>query len=229
MQAQEVEEEWLLYQLSFDDWIWCAFFYLPSYFDWTMARPSQPVYDYAKTLLQYLQWQDGGKQNRRWVLKSVGYLADMDAVNQCYPNATYLHTHRDPRDTIPSWAKFASALWTYKAKATPTKMVGEEMLKNWSVAMQRYLEARKRLKLDQRILDVPYDMVREDPMTIIRKLYSLANLSLDAHSEQTMTNWHQSNEQFKHGKHEYSLKEFGLSNEKIDNAFSDYIQQFINR
>jgi hypothetical protein len=229
MDEQEVEEEWLLYTLTFDDWIWCALMFLPSYFDWTMARPSQPVYDYVKTILQYLQWQDGGKQGRRWVLKSVGYLADMDALNHCYANATYLHTHRDPRDTIPSWAKFASALWTYKAKPVAPEQVGQEMLRSWSTAINRYLEARQRLALDERILDVAYEQVRQDPMGVIRQLYQRANLPLAKEAEDKMAAWHKTNEQFKHGKHEYSLSEFGLSEAQIDNAFSAYIDRFIAR
>ena len=230
MQSNEVDEEWILYTHTFDDWIWCAFAYLPSYFDWSLSRPSLPKYEYVKSMLQYLQWQDGGRRGRRWVLKSVGYIADMDSVIHCYPNAVFLHTHRDPRDSIPSWAKFVSELWTYKAASTPPKEeIGALMLHYWSTAMKRYLESRDRLQLDDRIMDVPYQMVRSNPIQIARNLYDKAGMSLSIDAESAMLNWHQNNEQFKHGKHEYSLNEFGLNEAMIDDAFADYIERFIER
>lgn len=227
MHAMEVEEEWLLYTLTFDDWIWCALLYVPSLFDWSMGRDRQAVYDYAKSLLQYLQWQDGGKQGRRWVLKSVGYIADMDAVNSCYPNATYLHTHRDPKSTIPSWTKFVSAIWNERAEPVDPKEAGRQMLYQWSIATERYLDSRQRLDLEDRILDVPYERVREDPMSIIRELYELAGMEMSADAESKMAGWHNSNEQYKNGRHSYSLAEFGLSEECIDEAFATYLERFI--
>ena len=75
-----------------------------------MKRPSIEAFRYVKTLLQYLQWQDGGKRNSPWVMKAIGYIANMDSLLECYPNATVVHPHRDPRETIPSYAKFIGGL-----------------------------------------------------------------------------------------------------------------------
>lgn len=227
MHAMEVEEEWLLYSLTFEDWIWCALLYVPSLFDWSMGGDRQAVYSYVKSVLQYLQWQDGGRRGRRWILKSVGYIADMDAVVSCYPKATFLHTHRDPRATIPSWAKFVSAIWNVRGQPVSPRQVGQDVLHQWSTAMKRYLEARDRLRLDNRILDVPYERVRQDPMGIIAELYRIAGMELSPEAQGVMAGWHESNEQYKHGRHEYSLAEFGLTEPDIDQAFAEYRARFI--
>ena len=95
--------------------------------------------------------------------------------------------------------------------------------------MARYLEARDRLKLDGRILDVKYEDIRSDPMAVVRAVYSKAGLPLTPMAEQKMQAWHDSNEQGRFGKHEYSLAEFGLSEASIDAAFADYIKRFISR
>lgn len=95
--------------------------------------------------------------------------------------------------------------------------------------MNRYLEARDRLGLNGRILDVSYEQVRNDPMTIMKEIYRRAGLDFSAEAEQKMAQWHAGNEQGRYGKHEYSLEEFGLSEAGIDQAFAAYIKRFIRR
>ena len=227
--AEEVEEEWMLYQFTFEDWIWCQFTPCYEYFDWVMRRPSLPAFRYVKQMLQYLQWQDGGKRGRPWVLKTVGYIANMDALLACYPNATFVHMHRDPRETIPSYAKVQSLMWSQQGNPVDPHVVGRETLKMWSTAMRRYLETRNRLKLNDRILDVKYETIRTDPMSVIREVYRRANRELTDAEHQKMAAWHNNNEQHRFGRHDYSLQAFGLTEADVDQAFDQYIRRFIKR
>ena len=232
VEQQEVEEEWLLYMSTFDDWSWVQVLPSPSYFDWVMSRPSIEVFRYVKTILQYLQWQDGGRGgkngDRPWVLKAVGYIANMDSLLACYPNATLVHAHRDPLDTIPSYSKMVSGLWPLYANPVAPKFLGTEMLRTWSTAMERYVEARERLRLNDRILDVKYEQIRSDPMTAIRAIYQRTGRTLSWEAEHKMTDWHNQNEQGRYGKHDYSLDEFGLNQAAIRNAFAGYLNKFSN-
>lgn len=225
----EVDEDWVIFMLTFDEWCWTNMVPSPSYFDWVMQRPSLAPYRYVKTIIQYLQWQDGGKRGRPWIMKGIGYIANMDSLLECYPNATLVHAHRDPRQTIPSYAKFEANVWPIQSKPLDSHFVGRETLRMWRLAMERYLAARDRLKLDKRILDVDYELIRADPMAVMRAVYERAGLAMDAIAEQKMQAWHNSNEQGQFGKHEYSLEEFGLSEAAIDDAFADYIKRFIKR
>ena len=99
----------------------------------------------------------------------------------------------------------------------------------WRTAMDRYLKARDGLKAQDRVVDVAYDQVRTDPMSIVREVYKSAGRTMSAEAEKKMSDWHKNNEQHQHGKLEYSLEEFGLSETVIDNAFSEYIHRFIKR
>jgi hypothetical protein len=229
VQAQEVEENWAMLLPTFDNWVWNATTPMPSYFDWVIDRPSVETFGYEKTCLQYLQWQDGGKQGRSWVLKSTGSIADMDALVACYPNATFVHPHRDPRDTTPSWAKFMCGMWGLQANLPDPSVIGAESQKHWSAAMARYLEARERLGLDDRIVDVKYEQVRTDPMAIMHEVYRRCGREVSRDAERKMAAWHAGNEQGQHGRHEYSLQEFGLSESGVDAAFAGYIERFIER
>jgi hypothetical protein len=90
------------------------------------------------------------------------------------------------------------------------------------------LQVRQRLGLDGRILDVDYEMVRSDPMQIIRDAYALSPHTLTDDAGQKMLAWHHENEQGKHGQHTYSLAEFGLTDTQIQSNFGTYMQRFIH-
>ena len=226
---QEVEEDWTLYTFGCQDWLWCQFMYVPSCFDWVMANSSLEVYRDVKVMLQYLQWQDGGKQGRPWILKSVGHIANMEALLECYPKATLVHPHRDPRSTIPSYSKLMTASWPRYGHPVDLHVTGTEVLKQWRTAIARYLKSRDQMGLDGRIIDVKYEQVREDPISVIRQIYQRAGIPLSAEAEQKMIDWHNSNEQHAAGAFKYSLEEFGLTEAKIDTAFAEYIRRFIER
>ena len=224
----DVEEEGLVYQMSFKDFTWSVLLDSPEYFEWIMSESCVEGYLLAKRVFQYLQWQDGGKRNRPWIFKSVPHLMYIDTLMETFPNATLIQPHRDPHKCIPSFAKFSDGLISIYADSLNDKHEhGAETLKTWSVAMQRYLDVRDRLKLDDRILDVDYEMVREDPMSIIRQAYARSSYELTAEADQKMLDWHNQNIQGKHGRHEYSLEEYGLSDADIEQNFSQYMTRFI--
>ena len=229
VEQQEADEDWTMYMMTFADWMWFNFFPTPSYVDWVMQRSSLDAYRYMQTVMKYLQWQDGGRQGRPWVMKGIGYMANLDSLLDCYPDATLIHSHREPQQTIPSFAKTMAALWPIQSTQLDPRFIGKEVMRIWRIVIERYLEARDRLKLDGRIVDVQYEQVRNDPVLIARKVYESRQSKLSAVAEQKMAAWHNSNEQGRFGKHEYSLAEFGLTSAKIDEAFSDYIKRFIKR
>jgi hypothetical protein len=228
VEQQEVEEAWTLHYMTFDDWSWGLTTPMSSWFDWVMSRSSLEPFRYVKAILQYLQWQDGGKRGRPWILKSAGYIANLDSLLACHPNATLVHSHRDPRDTIPSWSKFNTGLYSITANPLDPHFIGAEVQRTWSIAMDRYLEARARLALNERILDVKYEQIRTDPLPIMTEVYRRAGRRLDSQAERKMAHWHDTNEQGRYGKHQYSLEEFGLSEQGIETSFRDYIRRFIN-
>ena len=214
---------------TFDDWVWTNLTALPSFFDRVSRRPSLPPYRYVKKTLQYLQWQDGGKRDRPWVLKGVGHAANLDSLLDCYPNATLVQPHRDPLDTIPSYAKLETGIWEIQANPLDPHHIGRETLRMWKWAIDRCLDARDRLGLNGRIVDVDYEQVRTDPMSVMRAVYRQAGREMSAEAEGAMRTWHETNEQGSRGAHVYSLAEFGLTAEQVDETFAEYIKRFIAR
>ena len=122
-----------------------------------------------------------------------------------------------------------TASWPRYGHPVDLHVTGTEVLKQWRTAMTRYLKSRDQMGLDGRIIDVKYEQVREDPISVIRQIYQRAGIPLSAEAEQKMIDWHNSNEQHAAGAFKYSLEEFGLTEAKIDTAFAEYIRRFIER
>jgi len=233
MAANEVDEEFVLFDFTCDPSVSGFSIYLPLFFheDWIagMERDAdREAYRYVQTLLKYMQWQDGGKRGRPWIMKAVMHTPHMDALLECFPKATLVHCHRDPLSAIPSIAKLQWAGWTSRA-LVDKKFAGRGFLEWAAASMNRYLEARKRMQLDARILDVKYESIRDDIMPVIREIYRRARREPTTDAVAAMQQWERNNEQGKHGHHSYSLAEFGLTEEMINDALKEYIARFIDR
>ena len=231
--AEQVEEELVLFDYVLDESVRGFNHVLPLFFyeEWVPGKDREAdreAYRYLRTLFQYLQWQDGGRRDRPWILKCVSHLAHLDSLLEFFPKATIVHCHRDPRNSVPSFVKLMEVMWEFKTNVDK-KVIGLKCFEWCSAAISRYLEARDRLGLDGRIVDVKYEHIRDDVMSVMRRVYERAGLELTNEAEQAMLEWEQKNEQGKHGAHVYSLEEYGLSEELIDRAFADYISRFIDR
>jgi len=231
MAAEQVDEDWKVFTYEFNDWYQFVRNPSRSWHDWIISRKEPPDignYLYARSIFQYLQWQQGGRGNRRWLMKSCGHLAHMEELITVFPKATLVHVHRHPGTCLPSFAKLTFDIGALRVADADPKFIGEKILDWEKTSISRYLATRDRLGLDSRIFDVPYDQIRSDPMPIFREIYRRAGHTLTAEAERGMLQWEKENEQGKHGQHIYSLEQFGLSEQKIDDAFGEYLRRFIN-
>jgi Sulfotransferase family len=235
MGAQLVDSDIALFEQSFDLHVLGLTPRLPLFAldQWAPGvadtRGDREAYAYLRTLLKYLQWQDGGKRHRPWILKSIIHHAHMDTALQTFPRATFIHTQRDPRDSVASFAKLQYAAFNTRSRNIDKHWMGQRVLDYCALGMARYMDARDRLKLDDRIVDLKYEDVRTHILPAIRDAYRRAGRTLSGAAEQAMQQWEQDNEQHKLGRHSYSLEEFGLSNQQIDRAFAPFIERFIRR
>jgi hypothetical protein len=231
MALDEVEEDFLLFEFVLDPST-CGFNgHVPLFFqdDWAPGFEERMIdweaYKYLRLQLQYLQWQDGGRRGRPWILKCIPHSAHLDCLLTVFPKATVVQCHRNPLSCVPSATKLMRELWSVKTQVD-VKDIGKQMLRWTSRMMERNLEARNRLALDQCIFDVRYEDVRSNVMPIIKQIYDRTGWDLTTDIEQRMHEWERKNEQGKHGEHRYSLEESGLDVGMIENAFARYIQRF---
>ena len=217
--ADEADEDAHLAIMSFDYSPLYFVFPSPSYLEWTRKRPQKAAHNFVKKMLQYLQWQDGGRRGRRWVLKNPGSLGFLRALHETFPKALFIHSHRDMSEVVPSYCRLIEGMYQTLLEPIELHEHGRNALTYWGPEMARYHQERSALGDAIDMIDVPYLEIVRDPMAVIHEIYRRAQTPFSKNAETAMQVWSDANKQHKHGKATYSLERYGLTRELIAERF----------
>ena len=207
---------------DFNSYQFSAQLYLPSYMEWFSHHSDMlGTMRFHKRFLQYLQ--SGGVKAERWLLKTPVHLMRLSEIFEVYPDARIIMTHRPPADVVSSTASLISSVRSlYSDKEDPV-VTGHEQADFWSLSFNRFLESRKTLQKEDQIIDLKFEDFIRDQMGTIRKIYERFGWELTDVAERNFKNFLAENPKDKHGKHEYSLDTFGLTEDNINRQFSQYL------
>lgn len=223
--THEPEEEVLLLQLSFrtvgTPWVCHGY----SFIDWVVQQDQAPAYADLKRTLQYLQWQDGGRRGRPWLLKAPIHLHALEVVLATFPRATVVHCHRDPQQVVPSTAQMQEIFHhAYGASHVALEQIGRNVLLS---AHSWESNLAQRAKLDPgQILDVDYPEICSDLGAVVTRILASRGEESSAEQLATIAGWEQEYPQYLHGRSTYSLDRYGLTPAQIDEAFAAYTAFF---
>lgn len=195
----------------------------PHYRDWYLKADAVQGYEWHKRVLQYYQ---SNYSKPRWVLKAPQHIRFLETIFQVYPDACVIQTHREPYKTMPS---LASLIYTTRSALTTDidpHHVGQTELAVWSYLIQCGVDARENLNKEDQIFDFYFEDTIKDPLPSIERLYEQFNLELSAETAKVMREHMANKPMGKHGKHSYSLEQFGMSRQMVDDAFVDYRKKF---
>lgn len=224
--ADEANEDAFLLDMTFESMVQTVGVRVPSYSAWLRDRPQDAVYAYERTLLQFLQWQDGGRNGRPWILKSPCHLGSLGALAGAFPKVTVVHNHRDLAVALPSLARLVELARRTMTDEIDLVALGDELLSMWSHDAAKYVEVRDRLGDRLPVIDVQYDEIVGDPISVIRKIYGIQGRPLSSDAEERMRLWEKENPQYRYGRKPYSLERYGLTPERINEAFRPYLDCF---
>ncbi|WP_345497720.1 sulfotransferase family protein [Nocardia callitridis] len=220
--ADQVEECWQLLRQSAMSVSYECLGYLPGYSEWLRTQDWTGAYRRHRRNLQLIGLPD---KQRRWVLKNPSHLFALDAIFEVYPDALIVQLHRDPRTIIASVCSLneqASDGWSTEFKG---EVVGSTQLDLWARGADRFLEDRKRHNPNQ-FCDVYYDDFVTNPIGTTASIYEHFGLPLSNKAVATMTALHaESTGGAARPTHRYSLADFGLSAEQVDERFATYRTQ----
>jgi hypothetical protein len=181
---------------------------------------------FLERLCQYLQWQSGGRNGRTLVLKTPVHLGNLDMVTRWFPAATVVVCHRDPRITIPSSAKLLEAIQALATDDIDRCSIGDHVVDYFSTAATAHLEQRDSLGDALRVYDIDYTQILEDPMPAIHDILAQHGVDITASDEAAIEGWVATNPQHRFGRHEYRGEDYGLSDQRIADAFEGYMTRF---
>ena len=228
MDAMGPDEDIMLLEQSFYSFNIQSFAHLPSFDAWVEAQDHRPGYEYLKLLLQFLQWQkkQNGHQAERWTIKAPHHLHYMDLVFKVFPDAKVVQSHRDPLETIPSLASMISELWGIYSDAADPKVVGAQWARKFATGMNHTMDVREQMG-DERFLDLWFKDTVSQPLQEIQKVYDFIGMELTTEAEEEMRRWQDFNKRESRPSHDYSLEQFGFTEEGLMQQYARYRERFI--
>ncbi len=222
MEADSPQECIAVTALNFTSFQFVAQCYLPGYHEW-FANAADQVGNFLwhKRFLQYLQ--SGGIRPDRWLLKSPVHLMRLSALFEVYPDARIIMTHRHPSAVVPSTASLISSMRSLYSDHEDPARTGHEQLHIWADYFNRFLEDRTILDKEDQIVDILFDDFLEDQIRAVESIYAHFGWELDVASRTRMERFLHDERRGRHGEHEYSLNQIGLSESDIKRCYQDYL------
>lgn len=221
MEADSPQECIGINALDFNSFQLAAQLYIPSYMEWFFNEADRSsTMRFHKRFLQYLQ--SGGVKAERWLLKSPIHLMRLPEIFEIYPDARIIMTHRHPSKVVASAASLVSSVRSLYSDNEDPIRTGNEHLEVWSSYFNRFLEDRKKLNKEDQIIDLQFEDFVKDQLGTVKKIYQKFDWNLDASSEERMKTFLAQNPKDKHGAHNYTLADFGLTEAQINEKYSNY-------
>jgi len=200
-------------------------FRVPSYQDWVdLEADFRPVYDLHRQQLQHLQSRH---QRDRWVLKTGAHMWGLEHLLATYPDARIVFTHRDPVESMTSYASLTSLVRTMGSDDVDRV----EIARDWTARLRRVVEhalqVREARDYPEAIFyDMQFGDFVADQFGVVENIYRAFGLPMSEEGEARMRAFIADNPKGKHGSHNYSPEEFGVDPVAIRREFKSYIDRF---
>lgn len=175
-------------------------------------------YRYLKQALQVLQH---GRPRKRWVLKTPVHLSHLDLLTQVFPDAKVVWTHRDPVTVMGSVCSLVETTHLLYVKRPDLKAIGEMWLDLLTSTVEQGRAARPHLPAGS-LVDVHYASIASNPWEDVPKLYEELGATWTAEDAAKLDKIME--RPIRDRRHEYFLSRYGLTPDRVEDAFGDYTQ-----
>jgi hypothetical protein len=219
MAADQVEECWQLLRQSMRSISWECLAHLPSYSAWLRGQDWTGAYRRHRRNLQLIGLGTG----RRWVLKNPSHLFALDALLAVYPDALIVQTHRSPEVAIASVCSLAAQATAGWSDTFAGEVIGRDQLELWASGLERFGTERARHDPgpSSRFFDVSYDDLVADPVGTAEAVYAHFGLPFGGAAADAMRALSTGGRAG--AAHRYTLADFGLTEEQVEERFGPAI------
>jgi hypothetical protein len=210
-----------LMALDFKSQYFQAFAHIPTYSRWLLDADLTPTYAYERRTLKLLQW---GQPRRPWRLKCPTHLLFLPHLDEAFPDARYVWTHRDPTEVILSVADLYAEFRQMTSNTVDRHYLGQLNVEHWSVGMQRALAFREAGN-NGRFFDLDFAAVQSDPIGEVKRLYAWLGEPVSAEFEAGMRVWWRAEAASRSPNTHPEAAAFGVNMDAVRPLFADYIER----
>jgi hypothetical protein len=217
----DVEEDSLLLECSFVSPAWEAAFRCPSYMDWLLSDESniREGFQYHRRILKLLQWKWPAK---RWMLRAPTHTLTIDALDDAYPDARYVWTHRDPLAVITSVCSLVTMVREAFVSNPEPAELGPILGRNWAQGVTQAMRFRDRIGED-RFLDVAHGEQLRDPLATVAHVHQWLGWPMSPSVEADVSRWR---EEKPKGVHRPDPAAYGIEPLDLRDRFAEYTERF---
>ena len=195
---------------------------IPAYRSWALDEDMSSAYDWHARFLQHLQVDT---PRERWVLKTPAHLGYLKFLLARYPDASIVWTHRRPLQAVASFSSLACTLRSGFSDHIDPVATGACELQHFSEVTRRGMADRDKLDRGQ-FVDVSFEAICADPMSVIAGIYDRLGLELSHEARLCMHAYLRRRPRDLYGEHRYSADVFGLDSGGEKQAFGQYLGQY---
>lgn len=224
MDAHAHDEELTLIEQSFVSNIPESMMYVPSYGEWLLNADQRPAYGELLDWLRILEWQNPGRENKKWILKTPHHLTAVETVLDVFPKAVIAMTHRRVDHVLGSWFSMVASLTSGN---TDTNFAVEQA-RHWTQRLKRNLEDMvvARQAAESRFVDVQYRELLADPLGNAEKVFAAVGMGVAPADRQAWENWLGNNKRDNRPSHKYDVADFGMSEAALADEFRFYADAY---
>ena len=144
-----------------------------------------------------------------------------------YPDARIVFTHRDPVDSMTSYASLTSLVRTMGSDNVDRV----EIARDWTSRLRQAVDHGFRVREngnypDALFYDMQFSDFARDQFSVVKSIYETFDLPISDEGAAQMRAFIDNNPKGKHGTHTYTPEEFGVDPEKVRAEFQFYIERF---
>jgi hypothetical protein len=207
-----------LMALDFKSHYFQAFAYVPTYSEFLLQADLTSTYRYERRTLQLLQW---GQPTRPWRLKCPSHLLWLDDLNEVFPDARFVMTHRDPTEVMVSVSDVYAEVGRQFNEEVDLPYLGHLNVAHWTAGMETLLRFRDEHG-DERFYDVDFRAMQQDPIGQVTGLYEWLGEPVTETFESGMRNWWGQNASQREVNIHPDASDFGLDLEEVRGRFAGY-------
>ena len=222
--ADTVEECWQLLRQSAMSISYETLGHLPTYSAWLAAQDWTPAYRRHRRNLALI---GSNEPHQRWVLKNPSHLFALDALLAVYPDAIVVQTHREIRTTLASSCSLSALATEGYSTTFVGAQIGRDQLEMLGRGADLFMATRDRH--DQaHFYDVAFDDLARDPVGTVEAVYRHFGLPWDESVRAAVVAEDAASRSGSRApSHRYSLADFGLAPEEVDERFAAYSARYL--
>ena len=195
----------------------------PSYQEYLMNADFTSGFLWHSRFLKVLESKE---KPVRWLLKDPNHIEHLPEILKIYPEANFVHIHRDPIESIGSICSITSKVRSGFSNKVNNLQIGNSTLNYWDNALNKHLNDRNNIS-QEKIFNLQYSDLITDPLKQVKSIYSHFDYDLSEEGKSAMESFLSKPSQLKEGKHRYELENFGLSSQLVKKKLYRYFKELV--